>query len=114
MSEKHIDIKFLEIRDKATFMPMFAFTTTSDLYEQDYLLRRAGYAPDSDLVVFGYLAQSGMPACHDPYDWNDRTKQVAHAYIQAHWHELKDGDVVDVEFILKESDQPKQSERIAI
>ena len=106
-----MEIKLLEIRDKGTFMPMFAFNTASQWPQQSYLLRRAGYSPEGDCIMFGYLAQSGMPACYDPYDWNDRTKKTAHEYIQAHWNELKDGDVVDVEFILGETTQPKQSER---
>lgn len=111
MSELNVEIKLFEIRDRATMMPMFAFTTSSDLTEQSWLLAGAGYSPNSDLVMFGYLAQSGMPACYDHYDWNDRTKKVAHEYIQKHWHELKNGDVIDVEFILGESPEKKISER---
>lgn len=111
MSERHLEIKLLEIRDRATFMPMFAFSTVSDLEGQHYLLRRAGFGPDSDLVMFGYLEGRGK-TLYDPYDWNDRTKQAAHQYIQQHWNELKNGDVIDVEFILKESDKPKISERL--
>lgn len=109
MSEKHIEIKFLEIRDRATFLPMFAFTTKSDLYDQHYLLHRAGYAPDSDLVMFGYL--EGRACQYDLYNWNDRTKQTAHDYIQKHWSDIKDGDVIDVEFILGETTEKKISER---
>jgi hypothetical protein len=46
-------------------------------------------------------------------DWprDTRTKPHAHAYIEAHWHELRDGDVIDVEFILSETAAPKRSER---
>ncbi len=36
---------------------------------------------------------------------------VAHHYIIEHWAELSDGDVVDVEFILKETTVLKVSER---
>jgi len=110
MSEQHLDIKLLEIRDKATFMPMFAFTTASDLSEQNYLLRRAGFSPDSDLVMFGYL-EGNSKAEYDPYSWGDRTKKVAHDYIQNNWHKIKNGDVIDVEFILGETEKPKTSER---
>lgn len=105
-----IVIKFLEIRDRATFLPMFAFTTRSDVDDQHYLFRRAGYAPDSDLIMFGYL-NGAQRAEYDPYNWNDRTRRTAHEYIQAHWHELKDGDVIDVEFILGETSVKKVSER---
>jgi len=35
----------------------------------------------------------------------------AHKYIKEHWDELRSGSVVDVEFILGESKEPKASER---
>jgi uncharacterized GH25 family protein len=37
---------------------------------------------------------------------------VAHNYIIKHWHDLHDGDVVDVEWILGETKQKKISERV--
>jgi hypothetical protein len=51
---------------------------------------------------------------YDPYDWvNDpRTKKTAHWYIEQHWAELKDGDVVDVEFIQGETETAKLSESL--
>jgi hypothetical protein len=36
----------------------------------------------------------------------------AHHWIIEHWDELKDSDVVDVEFILGETQQPKVSEAV--
>jgi len=36
---------------------------------------------------------------------------VAHAYIEKNFHNLNSGDVIDVEFILGETDKPKTSER---
>jgi hypothetical protein len=107
-------IKLFEIRGRGTFMPMVAFSTISMNVGQNYLLDRAGYAPDSHCIMFGYFAQSGMQACYDPYDWNNRTKKAVHAYIEKYWKELKDGDVIDVEHILGESDKPKISERLEI
>jgi hypothetical protein len=41
------------------------------------------------------------------------TKPQAHQYIEQHWRELKDGDVIDVEFILGETDVKKTSEAMA-
>jgi hypothetical protein len=35
---------------------------------------------------------------------------TAHAHILQNWHSLTSGDVIDVEFILGESKQPKESE----
>ena len=50
-------------------------------------------------------------AANDPHEWNSRTMTAAHVYIEMHWSELSDGDVVDVEFILGETAQQKKSER---
>ena len=50
-------------------------------------------------------------ATNDPHYWNDRTRMTAHQYIIDHWHELSDGDVIDVEFILGEKSTRKISER---
>jgi hypothetical protein len=106
-------LKLLEIRDKGTFLPMFAFSTTVGTSQEQWLLRRAGYAYDSPCIMFGYLGQSGQKACYDPYDWNDRTKQTAHHYIEKNWDKIRSGDVIDVEFILGETTEPKISEREA-
>lgn len=107
-------VKLLEIRDRATFMPMFAFDCTANNGDQHYLLRRAGYGVEPRCIMFGYLEGfGGGAASYDPYKWGDRTKHVAHLYIQEHWDELKDGDVIDVEFILGETTEKKISERIA-
>lgn len=53
----------------------------------------------------------GGRAHYDPYDWGDRTWQVAHDYIARHWDELVDGAVVDVEYVLGETAEPKHPER---
>lgn len=117
--------KALEIRDRATFVPALAVEMTPlnpyDYYEvipneeaaeaQRYLLRRCGYPLDPPSILLTRLDGSGR-ATADPYDWGDRTFQVAHDYITKHWASLSDGDVVDVEFILGESTTPKASERI--
>lgn len=106
-----MEIKLLEIRDRATFLPMFAMLCEASNEGQRYLLRRAGYGADTNLVLFGYLEGHKSPCGYDPYDWGDRTKHVAHQYITEHWNELKDGDVIDVEFILGETAEKKTSER---
>lgn len=107
-----MEVKLLEIRDRATFIPAFAARPLPENPEQRYLLRRAGYScdPEEPIVIFGYL-RSG--ACrYSPYDWNigSRTMQEAHNYIEKHFDELNDGDVIDVEFILGETKQSKISE----
>jgi hypothetical protein len=108
-----MEIKCLEIRDKSTFLPVICIRPIPANDAQRYLLRRDGYRGDvTERCVIMIDAQC-RGAAFDPYDWRDdtRTKPVAHNYITDHWHELCDGDVVDVEFILKETAAPKASER---
>ena len=105
-------IKLLEIRDRATFIPSYAIKPQPSNDAQRYLLRRAGYScqPDDNIVILGMLSNPAR-STYDSYDWNDRTMQIAHNYIAENFHELKDGDVIDVEFILGEPTTKKISER---
>ena len=102
-------IKLLEIRDRATMIPAFAFSTDADNEEQSYLLRRVGFNGQVAIVV-GFLNGERM-ATADAYAWGDRTMQTAHLHIEENFTTLKDGDVVCVETILGERATPKISER---
>ena len=105
--------KALEIRDEGTFIPALAVDMNPTQDSQRYLLRRCGYACDGrPNVILTRLDGSGK-ATNDPYEWGGRTYPVAHDYIIRNWDALSDGDVVDVQFILGETTQPKISERIA-
>jgi len=57
------------------------------------------------------LSANGDPFWNDPYGWKGRTMPVAHNYIIENWEEIRDGDVIDVEFILGETTVKKVSER---
>jgi hypothetical protein len=105
-------IKLLEIRDRATFIPAYAIKMQPDNDAQRYLLRRGGYLCryDDNIIILGFLNHPARSS-YDPYDWNDRTMQTAHNYIAENFDALADGDVVDVEFILGEATEKKQSER---
>lgn len=107
-------VKCLEIRDDGTFIPVICVHPTPDNEEQRYLLRRDGYSgrPDERCIIMIDAQCRGV--AYDCYDWCDgsRTKKVAHHYIAENWDRLKDGDVVDVEFILGESQSRKVSERV--
>lgn len=112
-----MQIKAFELRDRMTFIPMLGIDMNTDdgalsesYYAQRYLLRRCGYACDGQPnILFCRMDGSGK-VTNDPYDWGDRTYQVAHNYVIDHWNELKDGDVIDVEFILGETKEKKKSE----
>ena len=122
--------KLLEVRDEGTFIPMLCVDMNPDLASvpitnvsehdrfaaqhgaQLFLLRRCGYPCDGrPNILITHAGADGGPASNDPFYWGGRTRPVAHTYIIEHWDELKDGDVVDVQFILKESMAPKVSER---
>jgi len=81
---------------------------------QRYLLRRDGYRGDDTERCIIYIDAQCRGVAFDCYDWpaNPRTHRIAHNYIAENWPTLRDGDVVDVEFILGERSAAKQSERI--
>jgi hypothetical protein len=95
--------KTIEIRDSGTLIPALAIQVSG---EDGWLMRRAGFG--GPMVYL--LALATERARYDPYNWDNRTMKVAHLFIEEHFDELRDGDVVDVHFILGETPAPKQSE----
>lgn len=87
-----------------------------DMYSMDreelFLIRRAGYSGEviHPAVLFGH-AQGGKFE-YNPVAWGDRTFQTAHQYICENFNALGSGDVIDVEFVLGETKEPKKSERL--
>ena len=106
-----MESKCLEVRDDGTFCPVICIRPVPTNEAQRYLLRRDGYSGEITESCVIYITPQCQGCAYDPYDWPGRTHKIAHHYITEHWHELKDGDVVDVEFILGLRKEPKQSER---
>lgn len=106
--------KLLEVRDSGTFIPVMAVQAIPECDGQEYLLRRSGYGLARYLVIVVRLDCNGgkHQASADPYGWGNRTLNVAHNYIEGNFADLQDGDVIDVEFILKETATKKLSERL--
>lgn len=102
-------VKLLEVRDRMTFLPIYAISTEPSNPEQNYLLRRMGFN-SGDAIIIARL-NGETPSSADAYFWNDRTMHVAHLYIDEHFSELKEGDVIDIQFILGETTEKKTSER---
>jgi hypothetical protein len=124
--EKAMHAKAIEIRDEGTFIavlavdmnpsvsqPYYGFEKYEETEAQRYLLERCGYPCDGKPNVLLTRLDGSGKATNDPYEWGGRTFPVAHEYIIAHWNELRDGDVVDVQFILGETDRSKVSERLS-
>ena len=105
-------VKILEIRDEGTFIPVICVHPTPDNEAQRYLLRRDGYSGGADESCIILIDAQCHGVAYDPYEWPNRTKKVAHDYIRNNWGKLKDGDVIDVQFILGETAAPKVSEAV--
>jgi len=111
-----VAIKTLEIRDAGTFIGVLAIRPWSDDPVQRFYFHRHGYQSEWPAIIVTRLSDS--KSANDPYDWpgltgNTRTMREAHLYIDQHFNELRDGDVVDVEFILGETETKKVSERLS-
>jgi hypothetical protein len=103
-------IKTIEIRDRHTFIPAMAIQFDGT---DGYLFRRAGFAVEHPYVMLTRL--NDCESQYDPFQWTTaRTMRNAHIYIREHFDALHDGDVVDVEFILGETNSPKISERLTV
>ena len=99
--------KLLELRDRHTSIQALAIQVSG---QDGYLMRRAGF--QSPMV---YLVELATQECrYDPWAWGDRTLKTAHLHIAEYFDDLVDGAVIDVEFILGETDAPKVSEQITV
>jgi hypothetical protein len=113
-------IKTLEVRDGKTFIPVVAIQPNPRIEEELYLWSRGGYGKNAleqaDHILLCRLDLLFEEIRSIPIEWSQaygRTLQVAHQWIQEHWHDILNGQVIDVEYIMKETDRPKISERIS-
>ena len=109
-----MEIKLFEIRDRGTTIKAMAIRLGGiESKKESRLLASAGFGQSAvdhqEYVLFGDMDGGKFQMSSDAYDW-DRTKHNAHLYVQEHWDELKTGDLVDVQFILGETAEPKQTE----
>lgn len=112
-----INSKVLEIRDSLTFIPVLAVQMkATGMSEEEqiqayYIHWRAGYSRDGNTCVLIKLTTG--EAHNDAYSWGsgNRTMLTSHLFIEANFDTLRNGDVIDVEFILGETTQAKKSER---
>lgn len=106
-----MQVKLIEVQDRATCIAALAIRPGMPLDEGQggydgmqlsFLLGKCGFDAlhAANMVLFGRLEGGSFTA--DPYDWNDRTMQTAHAFIEEHWDTLVNGSIVDVRVILGE------------
>lgn len=106
-----METKVFEIRDSATFIPVLATKMASDNEQESYLIKHVGYSSSHVCILVTYLAEN--KSYYDPFQWSTaRTMPIAHQYIINNFDELATGSVIDVQFILGETDEPKLSERL--
>lgn len=107
-----MEAKVLEVRDRATFIPMLAVLLSPANVEESerYLMRRSGYEKDRRYLVMTPLG-GHLPIRTDANDWSNPRMRALHGHVLDKWSELKSGQVVDIEFALGETSEPKTSER---
>lgn len=103
--ELSMETKFVEIRDRGTFIPALAISIAGS---DDPLAKRAGFG--NRMIILCNLA--GEKMTWDPYHWGSqtRTMHVAHDYLEHNWDNFRSGGVVRVEHLLGERPEPKTSE----
>lgn len=102
--------KFIEIRDAGTCITAIAIKTEAENNKEQSFFSRGGWGSNSIILI---KTNGESVANHDPFEWryrNNRTLFEAHRYIEEHFEELNDFQVIDVEYILGIKDEPKHSE----
>lgn len=108
ISLSSLENKVLEVRDSGTHIDVLAIRMQARNGVQDYYIhRRGGYPPNGSCIAVVRVDDCNGNC--DPYAWSNRTMATAHHYIYDHFDELADGDVIDVEFILGETQVKKVS-----
>lgn len=110
------ETKTIEIRDTATFIPALAVLLRAPEDEEHparYLFRRGGWSDDLTEPVNVLLMHLQTNRCEvEHFRWNSRTMAEAHSYLERNWRNIKCGQVIDVEFLLGITKEPKVSEEV--
>lgn len=114
VEEKDLEVKILEIRDRATFIPAIAIKLDPITEGDRYLLSRAGFGTteeeQGEYILLAML--NGERMSYDPHSWGGATTMpTAHGWLLDSWEDIKSGDVLDVEYITGITNTPKLSER---
>jgi hypothetical protein len=103
-----MQVKCLEIRDEGTTISMLAIKPIPENEAQRAVLRHGGYGSPEDYVIL--MGAHDCEGSYNPHKQHSRTRCEAHMWIKEHWNELRDGDVVDVQFLRGDRPTPKSSE----
>ena len=111
-------IKMFEVRDEGTCIVVLAYRMMPENDAQKLLLARCGYgssATEQSSYVWLQRIDCGEgKGTSDCFNWGgSRTMHEAHMYIKKDFDSMKDGEVVDVQFINGETKVKKDAEIVA-
>lgn len=110
-----MEVKTFEVRDSMTCISALAIKAGARDEAERWLWSRAGFGESAKeqscyVLVANIDSGTGKLTC-DPWAQRSGTMREAHTYIDAHFDELENGAVVDVEYIRGDTDAPKISDR---
>lgn len=108
---KSENIKIVEIRDRATFIPAMAIKMVPDGEIEEFLFKQTGYRNGTCILLIAIEAPWYAARHWDDWKGNERTMPTAHKWIEDNWNSITPCQVIDVEYILKEVDKPCDSSR---
>ena len=108
-----METKLFEVRDRATCISVMATGFSREDFPENsvegWIIGRSGFRGSHYVIV---TQLDPVKSEYDAFRWPEspRTMRQAHLYIESCWHNLKSGDLIDVEFNLGESSEKKTSE----
>ena len=107
------ETKLFEVRDRATCIPVIAIRPSiADFETERWLWGRGGFGSHPEEYVLVAKLDNESVLTSDPYKQGPfRTMLEATKFIRANFADLETGNVIDIEFILGETDIPKESDR---
>jgi len=106
-----LDAKLIEVRDSMTTIPALAWKPDPSDEAELWFWSRSGFGRTPGDYVF-LMRLSDQETKIDPYGWgHTRTMPTVHRHLMEHWDLVRNGDVIDVQFLLGETTIPKESER---
>lgn len=101
------NIKIVEIRDIATFIPALAIKTIGGCPREKFIFKQIGYWQPCILLI---SLQTPWFSARSSSEWEKqdmgRTMGIAHKYIEENFDSIVSLQVIDVEFLKGEKDHP--------
>lgn len=102
---KQENIKIVEIRDRITCIPAFAIRIVPSLELELFLFSHCGYDIYNPCILLISIQAPWLSArSSDEWHNSPRTMPTAHKWIEENFDSIQPGQVIDVEYILKEKD----------